>query len=155
SRLAQRIVPAVAMGMHVGIILLQNIVFWDLILMPLVFYNFSGVRKALGRRLAARRPMEVLYDGSCPICRRTVRVFTSLDILRRLEFRDFRRVDLTTFERTHGVRLTSQDLEEEMYVISRGQAYGGFCAYRTMALALPVFWPLVPLLYLPGVAGVG
>jgi len=42
-----------------------------------------------------------------------------------------------------------------MYVISRGQAYVGYYGYRVMAPALPAFWPLVPLLFVPGVSWVG
>ena len=42
-----------------------------------------------------------------------------------------------------------------MYVISRGQAYIGYYGYQVLALALPAFWPLSPLLFLPGVSWVG
>ena len=42
-----------------------------------------------------------------------------------------------------------------MYVIGRGQAYIGYYGYRVLALALPAFWPLCPLLFFPGVAWVG
>ena len=42
-----------------------------------------------------------------------------------------------------------------MYVISRGQAYIGYYGYRVLAVALPAFWLLSPLLFLPGVSSVG
>lgn len=155
SRLARRIVPAVTMFMHVGIILLQNIVFLDLVVMPLVFYDFSKIRDAIGRRLRAGGPLDVLYDGFCPVCRRTVRVLASVDIFRRLEFRDFRRLDLAEYNASHAQRLTPGDLEQEMYVTWRGRAYGGFYAYRAMAAAIPLFWPLVPGLFLPGFSWLG
>ncbi len=155
SRLARRIVPAVTMSMHVGIILLQNIVFSDLVLLPLVFYDFSKIRDAIGRRLRAGGAMDVLYDGLCPVCRRAVRVLASLDIFRRLEFRDFRRLDVAEYNSSHDQRLTPGDLEQEMYVVWRGRAYGGFYAYRAMAVGIPLFWPLVPGLFLPGISRLG
>jgi predicted DCC family thiol-disulfide oxidoreductase YuxK len=155
SRLARRIVPAVTMSMHVGIVLLQNIVFADLVFLPLVFYDFSKVREAIGRRLRAGGAMDVLYDGLCPVCRRAVRILASLDIFRRLEFRDFRRLDLAEYNSSHAQRLTPADLEHEMYVVWRGRAYGGFYAYRAMAVDIPLFWPLVPVLFFPGISWLG
>src|SRR5262245_57621123 len=155
SRLARRIVPAATMFMHVGIVLLQNIVFFDLVLLPLVFYDFSKIRDAIGRRLRAGGAMDVLYDGLCPVCRRAVRVLASLDILRRLEFRDFRRLDIAEYNSSHGQRLTPGDLEQEMYVVWRGRAYGGFYAYRAIAVGIPLFWPLVLVLFFPGISWLG
>ena len=155
SRLARRIVPALTMSMHVGIIRLQNIVFADLVFLPLVFYDFSKVREAIGRRLRAGGAMDVLYDGHCAVCRRAVRVLASADIFRRLEFRDFRRLDLAEYNSSHAQRLTPADLEHEMYVVWRGRAYGGFYAYRAMAVGIPLFWPLVPVLFFPGISWLG
>jgi len=155
SRLARRIVPAVTMFMHVGIVVLQNIVFFDLVLLPLVFYDFSKIRDAIGRRLRAGGAMDVLYDGLCPVCRRVVRVLASLDILRRLEFRDFRHLDIAEYNSSHGQRLTPGDLEQEMYVVWRSRAYGGFHAYRAMAVGIPLFWLAVPALFLPGISWLG
>src|SRR5262245_11436547 len=155
SRLARRIVPAMTMSMHVGIILLQNIVFADLVFLPLVFYNFSKIRDAIGRRLRAGGAMDVLYDGLCPVCRRAVRVLASVDIFRRLEFRDFRRLDLAEYNSSHAQRLTPEDLEHQMYVVWRGRAYGGFYAYRAMAVGIPLFWPLVLVLFFPGITWLG
>ena len=99
--------------------------------------------------------MYVLYDGQCAVCRRAVRVLASVDIFRRLEFRDFRRLDLAEYNSSHAQRLTPADLEHEMYVVWRGRAYGGFYAYRAMAVGIPLFWPLVPVLFFPGISWLG
>jgi predicted DCC family thiol-disulfide oxidoreductase YuxK len=156
SRTARRILPVMAMMMHMGILLFQRILFLELILLQFVFFDFTRIRKMIGQRLAASRGrIQVLYDGFCPLCRRTVRLLACLDLFARLEFLDFRRLDLNNYNRTHKLNLTSEDLEEEMYVVSRGNAYRGFNGYRIIALALPAFWPLVPWLFLPGISWLG
>jgi predicted DCC family thiol-disulfide oxidoreductase YuxK len=153
---ARRVLPFVAMMMHVGIFLLQRILFFDLILLQLVFFDFTRVRQALGRRLTATRGrIDVLYDGLCPFCIRTVRLLSSFDLFARVEFLDFRRLNLADYNRDHAVNLMPTDLEKEMYVVSRGRVYRGFYGYRVLALALPAFWPLAPWLFLPGVSSLG
>ena len=156
SRIARRIFPVVAFMMHIGILLLQRILFLDLILLQLVFFDFTPIRKAIGVRLAIKRGrLQVLYDGLCPLCRRTVRLLTYLDLFSRLEFLDFRHMDLNDYNRRLRLNLALQDLEEEMYVIFRGWAYSGFYGYRRVALAVPAFWPLAPWLFLPGISSLG
>jgi predicted DCC family thiol-disulfide oxidoreductase YuxK len=156
SRLARRIFPVVAIMMHIGILLLQRILFLDLILLQLVFFDFTPIRKAIGLRLASKRGrLQVLYDGLCPLCLRTVRLLTRFDLFSRLEFLDFRRLDLNNYNRSHGLNLALKDLEEEMYIIFQGKVYRGFYGYRRIALALPALWPLAPWLFLPGVSSLG
>jgi len=156
SRIARRILPVMAIMMHIGILLLQRILFLDLILLQFVFFDFTRIRKMIGQRLeASGGRIQVLYDELCPLCLRTVRLLACLDLFARLEFLDFRRLDLNDYNRTHKLNLTSKDLEEEMYVVSRGSAYRGFDGYRIIALALTAFWPLAPLLFLPGISWLG
>jgi predicted DCC family thiol-disulfide oxidoreductase YuxK len=156
SRVARRIFPVAAIMMHIGIFLLQRILFLDLILLQLIFFDFTLIRKAIGGRLASKRGrLQILYDGLCPLCGRTVRLLTCFDLFTRLEFLDFRRIDLNEYNRSHMLNLARKDLEEEMYVIFRGKAYRGFYGYRRIASALPVLWPLAPWLFLPGISSLG
>jgi predicted DCC family thiol-disulfide oxidoreductase YuxK len=135
---------------------LQRILFIDLILLQLIFFDFTRIRKAIGSRLASNRGrLHVLYDGLCPLCCRTVWLLTGFDLFTRLAFLDFRRLDLNEYNRSHLLNLTLQDLEEERHVLFRGQAHRGFDGYRRIALALPVSWPLVPWLFLPGISSLG
>ena len=156
SRIARRIFPVAAIMMHVGIFLFQRILFLDLILLQLVFFDFTRIRKAIGARLAVKRGcLQVLYDGLCPLCCRTVRLLAGFDLFARLEFLDFRRLDLGEYNRRHMLNLALHDLEEEMFVIFRGKTYRGFYAYRRIALVLPALWPLAPWLFLPGLSSLG
>jgi predicted DCC family thiol-disulfide oxidoreductase YuxK len=155
SRAARKILPAITLLMHVGIVFLQNIVFFDLILLQFVFYDFTKVRRKLAQWLGSGRPIEVLYDDFCPRCLRTVRLLHGLDLFSRMEFHGIRRMDLTEYNRSHALNLTSEALQKQMYVISNGRPYVGFFAYRVIALAVPMLWPLVPWLFLPGVPSLG
>jgi predicted DCC family thiol-disulfide oxidoreductase YuxK len=156
SRVARRILPIAAMMMHIGILLFQRVLFLDLILLLFVFFDFTRFRKLIGQRLEDRRGrIQVLYDGLCPLCRRTVRLLACFDLFARLDFLDFRLMDLNDYNRSGKLNLTSKDLEEQMYVVSRGSAYRGFKAYRAIAFALPAFWPLAPWLFLSAISSLG
>lgn len=156
SSTVRKIWPVLTVIFHMGVFTLQRILFIDLMLLQLLFYDFTGIRTAIARRLKnSYGRIQVLYDGQCPLCNRTVRVLGFFDLFARLEFLDFRRLDLAEYNLRHKLALTIQDLDREMYVISRGQAYIGYYGYQVLALALPAFWPLSPLLFLPGVSWVG
>lgn len=156
SRVSRLLLPGVMVLMHTGVFLLQNIPFFDSILLQLVFLDFTKVRKAIGHYLALRRGwIELLYDGSCPLCRRTVRLLASLDLLERLKFVEFRGLDLEAYNRSHALKLTRSNLEGQMHVISQGRVFVGFYSYQRIALELPLFWPVAPLLFLPGLPLLG
>ena len=156
SRIARKIWPVLTAMFHTGVLILQKILFLDLILMQVVFFDLTGVRQAIARRLeTSYGRIQILYDGHCPLCNRTVRVLRFFDLFTRLECLDFRRLDLAEYNRRQKFALTIQDLDREMYVISGGEAYIGYYGYRVLALALPALWPLSPLLFLPGVSWVG
>jgi predicted DCC family thiol-disulfide oxidoreductase YuxK len=155
SRTARRFLPAISILMHIGIVFLQNIVFFDLMLLLLIFYDFSVVRKAIGNWLARAGSIRILYDGTCSLCQRTVRILTSLDLFRRLKFEDFRQLDLVEFNQTHALDLTPDAVEKEMVVIARGKSYSGFEGYRIIALAVPLLWPIALWLFFPGISTLG
>lgn len=48
-QLSRKVLPAVMAGMHVGILLMQNILFPDLIAIQAVFYDWSPLRRRLAR----------------------------------------------------------------------------------------------------------
>ncbi|MDF0643617.1 MAG: DCC1-like thiol-disulfide oxidoreductase family protein [Nitrospira sp.] len=156
SKTVRRYWPILTATFHTGVLFLQKILFIDLILLQALFYDFTGIRKTIARRLeTVSGPIQILFDGHCPLCNRTVRVLGFFDLFTRLEFIDFRRLDLAEYNRRHQLALTIEDLDREMYVISRGQVYVGYYGYRVLSRALPAFWLLSPLLYIPGVSWFG
>ena len=96
----------------------------------------------------------VLYDGVCPLCLRSVAILKTLDWFGRLHFqncRDVKNLPAST------VPLDAKKMLDEMHVLppGRDRAFAGFSAFRWIAWRLPLLWPLVPFLYLPGVPWLG
>lgn len=97
--------------------------------------------------------LAVVYDGLCVFCLRSLRLLRVLDFRGRLVLHDAneRAAVLVRFP-----QLAGADLDEAMYVVdASGRAYRGFYAFRRIARALPLLWPLVPLAYLPGAGFAG
>ncbi|HEV2296154.1 MAG TPA: DCC1-like thiol-disulfide oxidoreductase family protein [Tepidisphaeraceae bacterium] len=156
SLVARLVWPILAIAMHAGIYVLQHILFWDWMAMQVVFYDWTKVRHWLGHRISARRgAIDVLYDGRCPICRRSVRLLRSWDLLDRLNYLDLRTLDVPAYNAHRGVTLDPHELEQSMHVIKGGRVTSGYRGCRTIAGALPIFWLIVPLLYLPGLSHLG
>jgi predicted DCC family thiol-disulfide oxidoreductase YuxK len=96
----------------------------------------------------------VLYDGECPLCRKTTGVLERFDWFGRLRFHNCR--DAAGIP-THSAHLDPARTIQEMHVLTpdRTAAYSGFRAVRWIAGRVPVLWPLYPLLFIPGMAKVG
>jgi predicted DCC family thiol-disulfide oxidoreductase YuxK len=96
----------------------------------------------------------VLYDGQCPLCRKSVELLRRLDWLHRLDYRDAR-------DREHlpaaDVPLDPERLLQEMHILRADgrRVYHGFAALRWLAWRLPLLWPIAPFLYIPGVPSLG
>ena len=96
----------------------------------------------------------VLYDGDCPLCRRTTSILKRLDWFGRLAFHNCR--DATHIP-AHTAHLDPARMIAEMHVLTpeRDSALSGFRAVRWIAGRVPPLWPLYPLLFLPGMPRLG
>lgn len=95
----------------------------------------------------------VLYDGECPLCRKSVGILKKLDWFHRLAYVDAR--DLGN-DVVKAASVEPQKLLDEMHLVTPSKSiYHGFGAFRWMAWRLPLFWILAPFLYLPGMAWLG
>ena len=92
----------------------------------------------------------VIYDGQCNFCRSQVSKLHRLDCCgNRLSFLSLH--DSRVAQRYPDLR--HEDLMEQMYVIDqRDRRHAGADAVRYLSRRLPLLWPLVPLLHLPGTA---
>jgi len=90
--------------------------------------------------------LSVLYDGHCDLCIRSVSALEALDIGGRLRF-----VDLEVPEEAATVPgVDRSDALSWMHVVDEaGRVWRGFFAFRRLARALPVLWPVLPVLYAP------
>jgi predicted DCC family thiol-disulfide oxidoreductase YuxK len=107
--------------------------------------------------------MKVVYDGNCNFCIKSITILQKLDWLKKLEYVDFRKLNLPNIQ----VPITPEALEQEMHVIGvkvynvagisakTWQVYKGFKAIRQIMWRLPACWPLLPLTYIPGVPFLG
>jgi predicted DCC family thiol-disulfide oxidoreductase YuxK len=98
-------------------------------------------------------PLIVLFDGGCPVCRRTVRTLRRLDWLGRLRFADATNPD--NRERI-APGLTEAAAMQQMNVVDAdGRRYGGYDAQLRIAREVPLLWPFRLIGHLPGVRGAG
>jgi predicted DCC family thiol-disulfide oxidoreductase YuxK len=93
----------------------------------------------------------VIYDGDCRFCQGQVRNLRRLDCCG----------DRLSFISLHDPRvaqrypdLSHNDLMAQMYVVdTNGNRHGGSEAVRYLTRRLPLLWPVMPILHLPGTAG--
>lgn len=93
----------------------------------------------------------VIYDGECNFCRAQVMRLQSLDRFgHRLTYLSLH--DDRVEQRYPG--LTHDQLMDQMYVVDpQGRQFGGSDAVRYLTRRLPLLWPVMPVLHLPGTAG--
>ncbi len=95
----------------------------------------------------------VLFDGGCPLCRRSARMLRTIDWLRGLECVDG--TDAATRERV-APGLTEAAVLVEMYVVDKkGNRFGGYEGYLQIARVVPLMWPVGLLGRLPGLRQAG
>ncbi|MGE0450124.1 MAG: thiol-disulfide oxidoreductase DCC family protein [Vicinamibacterales bacterium] len=122
-----------------------------------MFYDFDGVRRSVtGWLRGSGRSVRVFYDGRCGLCGRTVRALRGLDLLDRLDLVDFRRLPDEGPASPDAQGVSRDALESEMAVVdTRGQVHWGFDGYRALMWHVPIGWPMLLLVYLPGVPRLG
>jgi len=107
---------------------------------------------ALGRAVAVRTtPMDVIYDGKCSFCRRSVDTLLVLDVSERLQPRDSHAPET----RAQHPDLDPERAQREMLVWDGRRLEGGFDAFRLIAWKIPLAWPIVLFLYVPPVPQLG
>ncbi len=80
----------------------------------------------------------VLFDGGCPLCRRTVRLLSRLDWFGRLTFAD---ATDDALRQRYAPGLSREVALTEMYVVDTTSARtAGFDGYLQLSRALPILW---------------
>lgn len=97
--------------------------------------------------------LDVIYDGQCGFCIRSLKVCRALDIRHAFRFHDAnaRPRILASFP-----ELAGADFEHAMFAVAPDRTVTrGFFAFRRMLWESPLMWPLIPLFYLPGAGILG
>jgi predicted DCC family thiol-disulfide oxidoreductase YuxK len=133
-----------ALFLHFQFAFLMGLIYFSFVMM---MGHMSFVRPEWLTRLgeAWKRKtgaMEMIYDGRCGFCVRSMAWFLAFDGLGQIGIRDFR----TNPSPVVGDAL----VEKALYlVLPDGRALPGFEAYRYVVLRVPGLWWLIPLFYLP------
>lgn len=113
----------------------------------MIMGHLSFVRQEWLARLAAWwkqkiGAMEMIYDGRCGFCVRSMAWLLAFDGLRQISIRNFRS--------NPSPNVSDAQLEKALYlVLPDGRALPGFEAYRYVVLRVPGLWWMVPFFYVP------
>jgi predicted DCC family thiol-disulfide oxidoreductase YuxK len=149
---------ATGAGLHVGIWLLMQASFFQLLALYAAFaeaireWRWREAPSTSGRN--SPRVWTVVYDGYCPLCIRTTTQLDVLDGASRLRYVDLEREWWRAAELVPGV--TRDEMREEMAVVTpEGRVLRGFFAFREIARRVPLLWMLVPVMFAPGAEWAG
>lgn len=143
--------------LHLGIFALMEVTHFSLTTLAWywLFVPAVVVMDLAGRQTGSteKRIHTVFFDGMCPVCKKAKRNLERLDWLGRLQYEDIHNRPVAE---TALPAVTYADMLRQMYVKRPdGSYFGGFEAFRALASVLPLCWPLVPLLWLPGAKWIG
>ncbi len=133
-----------AIFLHVQFAVLMGLFYFSFVM---IMGHMSFVRPRWLARLGAAwkqtiGDMEMIYDGRCGFCVRSMVWFLAFDGLGQIKTRDFR---------TNPSPVVSDaQMEKALYlVLPDGRALPGFEAYRYVVLRVPGLWWLIPFFYVP------
>ena len=158
SRRARYVLAPAGLGMLLGIRTLMGPTFEQFMMCYVFWVPWASVAATLRERVTMGAIRLVVFDGGCGFCTRTVAVLQRLDLLGRLRFVDLN-VSAASLTSIHP-SLTAEACLADMHVVV-GRESGavsiktGFDGYRSIAWVLPIAWPTLAILYVPGVPAVG
>jgi predicted DCC family thiol-disulfide oxidoreductase YuxK len=135
---------AAAIFLHLQFAVLMGLFYFSFVM---VMGHMSFVRPEWLARLADAwkrgiGDMEMIYDGKCGFCVRSMAWFLAFDGLGQMRIRNFR-TDPSPV-------VSNAQLEKALYlVLPDGRTLPGFDAYRYVVLRVPGLWWQVPFFYVP------
>ncbi len=133
-----------AIFLHLQFGLLMGLFYFSFVM---IMGHMSFLREEWLARLAAAwkramGEMEMIYDGRCGFCVRSMAWFLAFDGLAQIKVRNFR-ADPSPI-------VSDEQMEKALYlVLPDGRALPGFEAYRYVVLRVPGLWWQAPLFYVP------
>ena len=142
---------AAAMGIffHSMTILLLQISFYSTQILYVSFVNWEWLSLRIMRN---RVPLVFAFDGGCGICRKSAAALSRNTVPGGVDY-------VSAQDGLRSGRLPADvDLSRlltDIHLFTPDAAYVGYLAYRRLAWRTPLFWPLLPFLYLPPVRALG
>ncbi len=135
---------AAAIFLHLQIALFMGMPYFSFVM---IMGHMSFVRPewlaALGQAWKRKiGPMEMIYDGHCGFCRRSMAWLLAFDGLRQIHIRDYR---------TNPSPVVRSELVDRALYLVRpdARALPGFDAYRCVVARVPGLWWLIPFFFVP------
>ena len=135
---------AAAIFLHLQFAILMGLFYFSFVM---IMGHMSFVRPEWLARLGSAwkqriGEMEMIYDGRCGFCVRSMASFLAFDGLGQIKIRDFRYNPSPV--------VSDAQMEKALYLIlPDGRALPGFEAYRYVVLRIPGLWWQVPFFYVP------
>jgi len=150
-RRARPVLILAGLAFHVGNGYFLSIPFLHLMQAYPCLLDWTGLGRRLWR-LGGQRRLIVLYDGGCRLCRRTLAVFRSIDLLDDLEPVDGLSGDQ---RRQQFPELSDTMPAHDLYTADGQSVAGGYDAYQNIASRLPLLCWAGPLMRWSLVARIG
>ncbi len=135
---------AAAIMLHIQFAVFMGLFYFSSVM---IMGHLSFVRVEWLRRLGeawkrAIGDMEMIYDGKCGFCVRSMVWFLAFDGLQQIRVRDFRA--------NPSPLVSDAQMEKALFlVLPDGRTLPGFEAYRYVVLRVPGLWWQVPFFYVP------
>jgi predicted DCC family thiol-disulfide oxidoreductase YuxK len=135
---------------HTGVYLSMGAPFFHWMSVYCVFFDWAHIFDWLKRRVfPTEEKMEVLYDGQCPLCIRSMTSLQYFDWFERITFSDVT-VRWETLNAEHRAAFSLSDALREMYLLMPdGTFRKGFLAFKEMVRQMPFMWPIALVFDLP------
>lgn len=135
---------ALALLLHLGIGVMMGLYFFAAVMIAghLSFIRHDWLAR-LGQWWRQRMgAMEMIYDGDCGFCKRSMASFLAFDGLGQITVRNFRHDPSPV--------VSDEALEVALYLVTdKGEQLPGFEAYRYAVLRVPGMWWMLPFFYVP------
>jgi predicted DCC family thiol-disulfide oxidoreductase YuxK len=142
----------VGLALHAGMCIAQVACFYQYCALYAVFVPWADLARRSSRGLRGDK-LRVVFDGGCVLCVRSMTFVEYWDWFHRLKYIDIRSASPEIVEAAGG---TIDIVGAEMLAVRPdGVTRKGFFAWRDVLFRLPVFWPFLLILWIPGMSLLG
>lgn len=144
--------------LHIGIWMAQRAPFFNYLAVYSVFIPWTAVIKILSHQLTwthQNKKAELFYHDLSDRVIRMLTVLSYFDWFQRVTYRNLKLHEPLLLEKQREMVSSGERPEDLLCVEPNGTVQEGFFALRRIVAYLPPLWPLLVLLYMPGMTIVG